>query len=172
MKTLNEIVKQMLDEHGGGSIFFDNLDAEIRNSNELIEHFVHDYVSDLLHKYRIDYVIVSGRFGRVFVNTESLIYQLYYYHNVDTISVNGNLRGSGVVEDFNIRAPRHGEKYNFLFIDDSFYSGKTRDKIKDKIESYGHNLAHTIVLYDGSADKDDNVSSMYRYYDNYNKEEN
>jgi len=53
---------------------------------------------------------------------------------------------------------------NFIFIDDSFYSGKTRNCIDAELQKYDSKIIRTIVCYDGSKEKDDTVSSLYRYY--------
>ena len=173
MKTLNEIVKQMLDEHGGGSIFFDNLDEEIRSNENLLNNFMRDYIIDYLGNNDIDGVIMSGRFGRVATSSTYISYYCEECVGCHFLLVNGGLRKGEEVEDVNFDSHNYTQerKGRFLFVDDSFYSGKTRNKINEKLNEYNCEIVHTIVLYDGSADKDDNVSSMYRYYDNYDKEE-
>lgn len=175
MKKLNEIVKEMLDNHGGGQTFFDNLDAEIRENNDLIRVFLDEYVYEYIDTSEDypDTIIVSGRFGRA-LQQYGLEEELRRELHIRLIVVNGGLRKGEPIDDFKEFVNNyhmsmcHG---NYIFIDDSFYSGKTRDVVKDKIESYNGTLLHTIVLYDGSIKKDDNVTSMYRYYDNHGLKE-
>ena len=56
---------------------------------------------------------------------------------------------------------------NFVFIDDSFFSGKTQMVVKEEIERCGGQFVGSMVAYDGSKVKDKNVKSLYRYYDHY-----
>lgn len=58
-----------------------------------------------------------------------------------------------------------------VFLDDSFYLGRTRDAIRKELERNGASLVGTIVAYDGSKEKDSTVKSLYKYYDNYKGEE-
>ena len=53
----------------------------------------------------------------------------------------------------------------FLFIDDSYFSGKTALVVKEEIERLGGVFKGTLVAYDGSKVKEENVWSLYRYYD-------
>lgn len=174
MKTLNEIVKQMLDTHGGGSLFFDNLDAEIRNNDDLLDNFLSDWVTKYVQSEDIQGVILSGKFGRTMISSTDIKYYCDEYLMCHCLVVNGGLRTGEEVEDVNFYSRDYTKenKGRFLFVDDSFYSGKTRNKINEKLNEYNCEIVHTIVLYDGSVDKDENVSSMYRYYDNHDKEEN
>lgn len=158
MNKLNEIVKQMLEEHEGGEIFFDAVDNEIRNNDDILYHFLYKYVKEKMWKYNI---IMSGRFGRAMVNSTDIKWLCDEIYQTDCILVNGSLRKGDKVEDFKTQVD---EMKEFIFLDDSFYSGKTRDAVRDKLESYGCKLVETIVLYDGSKVKDDTVTSMYRYY--------
>lgn len=168
---INDIVKQMLEEHVGGTTFFDNLDESFRNKDILDTFWQHVWDYILFNKdsceTRYDGIILSGNFGRAILNYTSLHYDCREYAGVQCIAVNGSLRGDNEVEDFVITRYRDVRKPKFLFLDDSFYSGKTRDKIKSKLESYGAELFHTHVLYDGCYETHDDVSSMYRYYDNH-----
>lgn len=157
-KKINNQVEICLKEHVGGEIFFDNLDEKLRNDEVLL--------SMILNKVKenesFDYIIVSGNFGsmfKVFIDT--------YHQNLSSkiIAVNGGLRnGEKLVAfwtDYNITAKR------IIFIDDSFYLGRTRDKIAQAIKEQDGTLTNTYVFYDGSKEKEENVHSFYRYYDNF-----
>lgn len=155
---INSLVEVCLKEHVGGEIFFDNLDEKLRNDETLLNM--------ILNKVRehelFDYIIVSGKFGsmfKVFIDT--------HHQNLSSkiIAVNGGLRNGEKIEDFwtnyNIKAKR------IIFIDDSFYLGRTRDKIAKAIKDHQGTLINTYVFYDGSKEKEENVHSFYRYYDNF-----
>ena len=151
---MESIVHECLSKHKGGDIFFDNLDEKLRNDESLMWIMI----NKVLENINFDYIIVSGKFGYAFQN---FCQKNNFYQNF--ISVNGSLRKNDIINKLNI------DIYNkkIIFVDDSFYLGRTRDKIKNFIESYGANLISTYVFYDGSKIKDINVNSFYRYYDNY-----
>ncbi len=62
----------------------------------------------------------------------------------------------------------HGASRDFVLLDDSFYSGKTRGLIRDELERQGGRLVHTYVIYDGCRGRDPEVTGLYRYYDHFN----
>jgi hypothetical protein len=148
MMSLDEIVKEMLETHVGGEKFFDNLDANIQRTTIIEKLF-----------WKIPYnanIIASGNFGMVFNNVVAC---------KRCLLVPGSLR-KGRLLDLSYLG-NYIENMSFTFIDDSFYSGKTRDVIKAEVERLGGKLIHTYAIYDGSKEKDPNVSSLYRYYDNH-----
>ena len=128
----------MLEEHKGGEKFFDNLDKNVQQ--ELI-------IEKLLLSIPIEdeIIIVSGKFGNYL------------------ILVSGGLRVGNKIDLSYIK--NYIENKNFIFIDDSFYSGRTRDVIKNELIKYKSNLIKTYVIYDGGKIRDSNVCSLYRYYD-------
>lgn len=50
--------------------------------------------------------------------------------------------------------------YNFIFLDDSFNSGKTATKVKHAVLNNGGEIIKTYVFYDGSPIRHDDVVSM------------
>ena len=56
-------------------------------------------------------------------------------------------------------------KKDFIFIDDSYYLGRTRDVIRAEIERLKGNFQHTYTIYDGSKWKDKNLTSLFRYHE-------
>jgi hypothetical protein len=158
MELLNNIVKECLAQHKGGEEFFNHLDESVQDMSivdQLVKN-IYDhtkYSSDKVH-----YAIVSGKFGCFFHNR---------YRNASTIVVEGGLRITGVLDLSYMQETLY--KKNVIFIDDSFYSGKTRNVVKAEVERCGGKLIDTYVIYDGSKEKDRNVHSLYRYYDNIKK---
>lgn len=55
----------------------------------------------------------------------------------------------------------------FIFIDDSYYSGKTMKGIEKALQNINPSakITETFVVYDGSKVKNDNIISLFRYYD-------
>lgn len=154
MNILDNIVKQMLEEHKGGEKFFDNLDASVRDK-DILSKFYLDFVSKY---WAIDTeIIVSGKFGVFFANM---------FPHISPVVVRGGLRKGTLEGELEyLRGRLSGIKC--VFVDDSFYAGRTRNAIRNELERIGAKLTKTIVIYDGSHFKDYTVESMYRYYDHH-----
>lgn len=148
---LNNIVNNLIKEFTGGEVYFDNLDEVLRKKENL------DIIQKLFSPLKNSNVIVSGKFG----------YYILGLFNKKTISVNslivvnGGLRG-GLIKDIILIDFKRDSEYTF--VDDSFYKGRTMRKVKEFLEIFDCKLKNTMVVYDGSIDKQDNVSSMYRYH--------
>ncbi len=159
MIEMEGIVHECLVEHDGGEKFFDALDEKLRNDNSLINMMI----NKVLENETFDFIITSGKFGIVFKNYCEKYMNEEFHKKV--IVVNGNLRSNNDIIDYS-------DKYNIsnkkvIFIDDSYYLGRTREKIRLSIEKNGGKLINTYVFYDGSKIKDEHVYSFYRYYDHY-----
>lgn len=153
MDNINMLVEDMIKKHKGGEKFFDNLDENLRNKN---------YFETLFKKFAIEtnsrhfIPITSGKFGLYFS-------QFLKEKDIFSLNVNGGLRkGEKIIslEPFK----NHIKDANFVFFDDSFYKGRTRDAIKNELEKFGGKLVETYVCYDGSKIKENSVFSLYRYY--------
>lgn len=157
VKEMTGLVNECLTQHEGGEKFFDAIDEKLRDDKVLINMMI-DKVKE---NEKFDYIIVSGNFGKVF-EKHCNKYQDDEF-NKKIIVVNGGLRKDNDIisfwEDFNI------ENKTLIFVDDSYYLGRTRNKIKLAIEENHGKLINTYVFYDGSKIKEDNVHSFYRYYD-------
>ncbi len=93
-----------------------------------------------------------------------------FLHNafgLGLILVTGGLRTTAPMDDlWYVRQKlERGQGQDFILLDDSFYSGQTRNLIRAELERQGGRLVHTYVVYDGSRERDPNVSALYRYYD-------
>lgn len=155
MYELDKIVKEMLEQHIGGEIFFDNLDQAIQ-TEPIIEQL---YNMVEKHNYDVN-IIVSGKFGNFFSNWYMVNTN---YANQMVISVNGGLRTGLSIDNLDY-LKEYIKNNKFVFLDDSYYSGKTRRAVQSEIERLGGRLVNTFVIYDGSLDKSNNVKSLYRYY--------
>jgi len=146
------IVETCVRKHTGGEEFFTALDLRLKDRTILCS------LLDEVLKFQYPEVesmglVVSGKFGQ-FVSDNS--------PTGNILHVSGGLREDKPLEI--IRHLEDTECKHFIFLDDSFYSGKTRDTIKEYLESNGNTLLETFVVYDGSKEKDENVHSLYRYY--------
>lgn len=167
MKTKEEFVEkinELLDKYIGGVPFFDELDKTIRDQEfhtQLLRPFMYEIFPD---PYKEINIIVSGGFGRWALN--SIFFNKLGH--VRFLIVNGGMRDGLVeIDNLNYLASRI-KNQDFIFLDDSFYSGNTRDQIKNEIERLGGSFKGTVVAYDGAPKRDPNVYSIYRYYDYHN----
>lgn len=152
-KTLDEIVEEMLKEHTGGVTFFDHLDEAIRDNSSIIDSLL-DLVGDVTDKN----IAVSGKFGQFF-KKYAKISELKFE---SLVIFPGGLREGKTVEGLWEITDVHNKEY--IFIDDSFYSGKTRDVINDALKLVNSKIVTTYVVYDGSHEHQNSVHSLYRYY--------
>jgi hypothetical protein len=160
MSILNDIVRKCITQHEGGEKFFDALDEAVRNETHIMEGLVNIadqifYDNGSIDEAEAIVIVVSGKFGAVFKNNIT-------YSEGTVISVEGGLRsneftGFGMFEGLVASA-------DVIFVDDSFYQGRTRDKIQAEVERLGGNFLGTVVAYDGSIEKDLNVESIFRYH--------
>ena len=156
---MGSLVNECLLKHESGERFFDAIDEKLRNDNLLITMMI----GKVLQNETFDYLIVSGSFGKVFKDFCSNHIGSDFSDNV--IVVNGGIRKGNEVEPFYKQYDIKNK--NLIFIDDSYYLGRTRDKIEKSIINNGGKLVSSYVFYDGSKEKDDSVHSFYRYYDEY-----
>lgn len=80
------------------------------------------------------------------------------------IIVQGGLRKNNSILDL---SPFIQEGKEYLFLDDSYFSGKTAQVIKEEIEKNKGVFSGCFVIYDGSQSPIHKVNSIYRYYDYY-----
>lgn len=147
-----ETVNKLLEQYIGGQIFFTELDKAVKFNKEILLQLV-DAVKE---KYPHCLTIASGEIGLSMHNLGV---------NIDYI-VPGGLR----FEPEKINLEPFAENINnklFVFIDDSYFSGKTALIVKEEIERLGGILLGSYVAYDGSKEKNETVNSLYRYYDHY-----
>lgn len=165
------IVSRTLDSESGGKKFFDKLDKEIRKDSNL------DLIIGLLERIYLDFphgfnLVVSGNFGD----------WIYYLLKKKTISHKGcflQLSGSITSHDgsLNLIKPNKSisiqrligsiENQNFVFLDDSYYSGTTERLIDKFLNNYNSRIIRTYVIYDGNDHKNPNRKSLYSYYDHH-----
>lgn len=153
MHKLDLLVKDMLEQHIGGEVFFDHLDEAIRNNKCIIDALI-----DKIPNIKKQNIIVSGKFGLFFRD---------YLHLLDIkpkelIWVEGGLRKGN--------KPKNLDFYDIIdqkviFIDDSFYSGRTRNVINNELLKCYSCISETYVVYDGSLVKEEDVYSLFRYHE-------
>jgi len=154
MYELDKIVKEMLEQHVGGEIFFDHLDKAIQTTPIINQLY------DSIFKYHDDVkIIVSGKFGNFFSNW----FTAHFKTDEMIINVNGGLRKGDLIDNLDY-LKSYIKDNRYIFLDDSYYSGKTQRAVRNEIERLGGKLVNTFVIYDGSVNKSGDVKSLYRYY--------
>lgn len=145
-----ETVNELLEKFIGGQIFFSELDKAVKFDYEILQ--------DLIAKsHTLAYNALTIASGEIGLSMHNLGIEI-------DLLVPGGLRHDPSkinLEPFKNRIKGR----EFLFIDDSYFSGKTVTVVKEEIERLGGTFLGTLVVYDGSKVKDEKVWSMYRYYD-------
>ena len=143
-------VNKLLEQYIGGQIFFTELDKAVKFDRDILEELT------TRAKKSGALTIASGEIG-------------LSMHNLG-IKVNYLVPGGLRHEPNKINLEPFAEQIkgqSFLFIDDSYFSGKTAQVVKEEVERLGGHFVGTLVAYDGSKVKDNKVWSLYRYYDHF-----
>jgi len=153
---IEKYVYECVKKHIGGEKFFDALDDFIRNDRAVFG--VLKTLADNISDKRVN-IIVSGKFGVAWNE----------YHS--SFIVNGNL-----IPDDNYVDPMFDKPFKewdnaipgvWVFVDDSYFLGRTAKKVQDFVERNGGEFVGVVVAYDGSKEKKRwDLKCLYRYYDN------
>lgn len=162
---LNYKIAEILKQHEGGEEFFDALDAMVRGDMDILHTFLNFVYSEIgdTKEYSL---ILSGQFGNALMG----IYGTNLFEDFsDVILVEGGLRSGKTPIIFK----QNFTKTKFILLDDSFYSGTTKDAIERALKMIDSQarIVKTFVIYDGSKVKKNNIFSMFRYYDHYKSNE-
>ena len=147
-----DTVNELLEKYIGGQIFFTELDKAVKFDKSVLETLVHkaETIGNGLK------TIASGEIGLAMHNMGV---------HIDFL-VPGGLR----LDPSKINLEPFAEQIDgelFIFIDDSYFSGKTVAVVEEEIERLGGNFIGTLVAYDGAKEKRNDVWSLYRYYDHH-----
>ena len=158
---LNCKIAEILKQHEGGEEFFDALDVMVRGDMDILHTFLNFVYSELEHTREYS-LILSGQFG----NAVMSIYGVKLFDDFsDVILVEGGLRSGKTPIIFR----QNFINNKFIMLDDSLYSGTTRDSIERSLKMVDSQagIVKTFVIYDGSKIKKNNLYSIFRYYDHY-----
>ena len=158
---ISQITKKCIDSHGGGEEYFNELDDLIKNDEDfLISYLIH------ISQSSVKNIIISGGLGYKIASLKLKYNWFLEDYNIEY--VNGSLRKGLPIHYSNYKLDSY-KNQPFIFVDDSYYSGKTLRIVKTYIEEVlGGYLQSSYVFYDGSKDNLDDVKSLYRYYDFHN----
>lgn len=152
MNSVFDAVNICLEKYIGGEIFFDELDKMVKFDKNILENFIKIVQEKYPHE-KYSY-IASGQFGPCLHN---------YKFPVDIIVEGGIRKGKNILDISSFVLAGK----NYIFLDDSYFSGKTAEVIKESIEKNSGIFIGCYVIYDGSQHPIHNVSSIYRYYNHY-----
>ena len=157
---MSQIVQKCIDSHGGGEEYFNELDDLIKND----EDFLMSYLTHISQS-SVKNIIVSGGIGYKIASLKLKYSWFLDGYNIEY--VNGSLRKGLPIQYSNWKLDSY-KNQPFIFVDDSYYSGKTLRIVKTYVEEVlGGYLQDSYVFYDGSVDNLDDVVSLYRYYDHF-----
>jgi hypoxanthine phosphoribosyltransferase len=169
IKKIDNIVKNISDTTSGGNTFFDRLDSQMKNPQNK------DIIISLFNKIYSDFgtnfnLVISGGFGDL----------IMFMLKKDEIKCGGTILqvSGGLTSHFTdmnkikkskevIIQKQTGDIDNkdFIFVDDSFYSGTTSVSIDHFLKKHSSRILKTYVIYDGNDTKSSDRVSLYRYYD-------
>jgi hypothetical protein len=166
-KTIDSWVKDISKETIGGNKFFDKIDSKIKSNKSIITHLFDQINKDFGLNYNL---VASGEFGNIvlqMINKNDIICKgtillvsgglTSHFNDMDTIKK---------IKEINIQK-KIGDIDNkdFIFVDDSYYSGTTEFSINKFLNKVGSKLIKTYIVYDGNDKKSINRKSIYNYYD-------
>lgn len=165
-------VDNILKNKKGGNTFFDDLDSEMKKPNNL--DLIESLFNRIYEKYSQNFnLVVSGGFGDFIIyllrkdilKCKGSILQLTgsltsHFNKLNTLNTNK----SAVI------VFQKGELSNreYIFVDDSYYSGTTENVINILLKEYNSSIIDTFVMYDGNDKKSDSRNSLFNYYDHFN----
>lgn len=145
-------VNKLLEQYIGGQIFFTELDKAVKFDVDILTELVFKVIE--LHPCAR--TIASGEIGLAMHNLGV---------HIDFLVPGGLRHDPSKINLAPFKSAIAGQ--HFVFIDDSYFSGRTALVVKEEIERLGGIFIGSMVAYDGAKEKDPTVDSLYRYYDHY-----
>lgn len=145
-------VNKLLEQYIGGQIFFTELDKAVKFDAKILSDLTNKVME--LHPY--SRTIASGEIGLAMHNLGV---------HIDFLVPGGLRHDPPKINLAPFAGQIKGQK--FVFIDDSYFSGRTALVVKEEIERLGGIFVGSMVAYDGAKEKDPTVDSLYRYYDHF-----
>lgn len=158
MNTNDKIIEILKQHPEGGETFFNALDLMLRSDFDILAELKELIRKNITNLKNVN-IILSGHFGIALINNDN--FWLSQFKNFYLIQ--GGLRGNDEGEFLKDYKTDSSEN---IFVDDSFYSGTTRNKIDSLIKSKGliKGINSTFVIYDGNPLIQKDVHSLFKYY--------
>ena len=151
------IILRLLDKYKGGRPFFDALDDYIKTHEKMMLALVKGLENE--------HIATSGKFG----DNLFRLYEEGKFRCKSIVVFNGKIctKKKGVTCWYPHDVDLNNK--NFVFVDDSVFSGRTIKVIDDHFRQDQDNskITKVVVAYDGSKTKLPMVTSYYRYYDHH-----
>lgn len=152
-ERISSLVANLEKKYIGGRLFFNALDNEIKNT------FNQDIILQLVSGCNNDWVVCSGEFGNIVFD----LWKSGKFKSKGVLVFNGKMTTKKIginwyYPDINL------ENKEFIYVDDSYFSGSTYKKIENFLTKYNSKIKSIYVIYDGSKEKNKNVKSFFRYY--------
>lgn len=151
MKTIVEVVSK---KYPGGESYFNELDDLVKND----ESFIIEIINSIVKEKNCN-IVSTGEFG---FKIAELLERNEFKEDFKLLVFNGGIRKGDAAEV----SYSNGESNNYTgwyFIDDSYYSGKTLNAIRRKLESkFNIAISGAFAFYDGSTNH--MVESLYSYW--------
>ena len=123
---MSQITKKCIDLHGGGEEYFNELDDLIKNDEDfLISYLTH------ISQSSVKNIIISGEIGEK-IAALRLKYK-WFLSDCSIEYINGSLRKGKPIQYSNWKLDSY-KNQPFIFVDDSYYSGKTLRIVRTYIE--------------------------------------
>lgn len=160
MNTNDKIIEILKQHPEGGETFFNALDLMLRSDFDILAELKELIGKNITYLKNVN-IILSGHFGIALINNDN--FWLSQFKNFYLIQ--GGLRGNDEGEFLKDYKTDSSEN---IFVDDSFYSGTTRNKIDSLIRGKGliKGINSTFVIYDGNPLIQKDVHSLFKYYKN------
>lgn len=154
---INEIVNEMLKQHVDGKEFFEHLNLAVQTKD--IIQLLYDEI-DKFTNGELVYYISSGKFGIFFNN-----WIRSFGSDIDYVYlINGSIKEGELINPLEpFKSSLNGN--SFVIVDDSCYSLRTINAIKNHVESLGGTYKGSFVVYNGSKEDRKDIHSLYKYYD-------
>jgi hypothetical protein len=167
------IVNKALDKYIGGEKFFDKLDSEFKKPEniDIIKHMF-GLISE---QSGIFYnIVVSGKFGdylkSIIVDKKLIPFSGTFLQVSGSLTSHqgflNKIKSNKTIEV--IYKSGDIDNKEFIFVDDSYYSGSTNQSIVNFLKLNDSKIKKTYVIYDGSDKTNSNRWSYYNYYKHHN----
>ena len=158
ISRVSKYTKLCVKNETGGESYFNKLDQYIKNDIELVT----SYIDFIVNQTKCKNIIMSGELAEKVIGYKQK-HKMAFANGVSLYKVQGGLRYGAEIsypEEFSFIFANK----EFVFLDDSYYSGNTYKAVKNFINKVGGKVIAAYVFYDGS--RDGIINSLYRYYDN------
>jgi hypothetical protein len=152
---MKSIVDELTIKYRKGRPFFNALDDIIKNKDN------RDIILELVKNCENEWIASSGEFGKI-------IYDLYsdgIFKCKGVVVFNGKMLTNNISVESWIPEEFDLNNKDFIYVDDSYFSGGTVKKIEGFLLNYNSKIKLVNVMYDGSEEKSTLVNSFYRYWD-------